>query len=136
MAKRKIPSKAKIIEEIKQVVRRRLKVESQEELCRLVLRRVIKENKKFSLSPQRTKTLALTIPGIEVKAKTKKMPRIKKIKECPICGSKIVPLKGRNLLNKKILIGYKCVNCAYQCDLEAFMPMKYAFVLKSAKLKA
>lgn len=133
--KRKIPSKIKVIEEIKQAVRRRLKVESQEELSKLVLRKLKKEDKNFTLSPQRVKRLALAIPGIEVKAKTKKMPKIKKIEECPICGSKIVPLKGRNLLNQIITIGYKCVNCAYQCDLESFMPMKYAFVLKSAKIK-
>jgi len=128
--KRSIPSKSKAIEEIKQVVSRRLKVESQEELSKLVLRKLKKENKSFTLSPQRVKRLALSIPGIEVKAKTKKMPKIKKIEECPICGSKIVPLKGRNLLNQKITIGYKCVNCAYQCDLEAFMPMKYIFLVK------
>jgi len=122
--------KEKVIEGIKQALSRRLKIESQEELCKLVLGILRKEYKNYSLTPQRVKRLALTIPGVEVKAKTKKMPKIKKIKECPVCGSKIVPLKGKNLLNKKILIGYKCVNCAYQCDLEAFMPMKYFFVWK------
>ncbi len=127
--KRKIPKKDKIIEEIKKAVSARLKVESQEELCKLVLRRLKKEN-KYSLSPQRVKKLALTIPGIEVKAKTKRMPKIKKIDKCPICRSIIIPLKGKNLLNKEIVIGYKCVNCAYQCDLEAFMPMKYIFIMK------
>lgn len=130
MKKRKIPSNSKVIEEIKQAVKRRLKVETQEDLSKLILRRLKRQDKKFVLSPQRVKRLALTIPSIEVKAKTKKMPKIKKIEECPICGSKIVPLKGRNLLNKQILIGYKCVNCAYTSDLEAFMPMKYAFVWK------
>lgn len=127
---RKIPKKDRIIEEIKKVISARLKVESQEELCNLVLRRIKKEDKNFTISPQRVKKLALTIPEIEIKAKTKKMPKITKIDKCPICESMIVPLKGKNLLNKEILIGYKCVNCAYSSDLEAFMPMKYIFILK------
>jgi len=127
---RKIPTKAQVIEEIKQVVGRRWKVESQEELCMLVLRELQKKNKEFRLTPQRAKRLALTIPEIAVKAKTKRIPRITRIEKCPVCGSQIVPLKGRNLLDRVILIGYKCVNCAFQCDLESFMPMKYIFLTK------
>lgn len=135
MGQRKIAKKDRVIDEIKQVLSRRLRVESQEELCELVLTKLKKEDKSYALTPQRVKRLALTLPEVEVKAKTKKMPKIEKIGKCPICGSLIVPLKGRNLLNKQILIGYKCVNCAYQCDLEAFMPMKYLFLWKPDKEK-
>lgn len=130
MGKRKIPSKEKIIEEILNAVKRSLKIESQEELCEIVLRILKRQDKNYSLSPQRVKRLALTIPGIEVKAETKKSVRLKKIDNCPVCKSMIAELKGRNLLNQEMIIGFKCVNCAYQSDLEAFMPMKYSFVWK------
>ena len=135
MKDRKIPKKNRVMEEIRQVLTRRLKVESQEELCRLVLKRLRKEDKNYTLSPIRVKRIALLIPEVEVKAKTKKTIKLQKIDKCPICGSAIEPLKIKNLLNKKITIGYRCTKCAYESDLEAFMPMKYAFVLKSAKLK-
>ncbi len=130
MEDRKIPSEEKVKEEIKQVLMRRLKVESQEELCELVLRRLRKEDKNYTLSPMRVKRIALLIPEIEVKAKTKKAVKLRKIEKCPICESQINEIKVKNLLNKDIVIGYKCTKCGYESDLEAFMPMKYIFIWK------
>ena len=126
--KRKIPRTELVIEEIKNVVKSRVAVESQEVLNQLVMKRLKKNNKSYSISPQRVKKLAMTIPSVHVKVKTKKMPKIDKIDKCPVCDSKILPLEGTNLTNRKILIGYKCVNCSYSSDLEHFMPMKYVFV--------
>jgi len=135
MKDRKIPNRDKVMEETRQVLARRTEVHSQEELCRRVLSRLRKEDKNYTLSPIRVKRIALMIPEIEVKAKTKKTVKLQKIDKCPICGSPIEPLKIKNLLNKKITIGYRCTKCAYESDLEAFMPMKYSFILKSAKIK-
>jgi len=127
---RKIAEKSKVAEEIKEIVRRRIKVESQEELARLVLKRLKKEDKRYVLSPIRAKRIALTIPEIEVKAKTKKALRLPKIEKCPVCEDQIKPVKVRNLLNRDITVGYRCTSCGYESDLEAFMPMRYIFILK------
>ncbi|MEM5810257.1 MAG: hypothetical protein QW156_05195, partial [Candidatus Aenigmatarchaeota archaeon] len=127
---KKIPSKEKLMQIVRQVVSQHLKVNSQEELARLVLKVLKKENKNYVVSPVRVKRIALDIPEIEVKAKTKKTVRLQKITNCPICHSQIKPLEVKNLLGRKVLIGYKCTECAYQSDLEAFMPMKYIFILK------
>lgn len=130
MKERKIPNKDQIADEIKKVLDRRFKVESQEDLCALVLKNLKKIDKGYTLSPLRVKRVALTIPYVDVKAKTKKAPRMKKIDKCPICEGAIVPLRVKNLLNKQITIGYKCTTCGYESDLEAFMPMKYIFIKK------
>ena len=130
---KKIPSKAKLEDIVKQVLSSHLKVNSQEELSRLVLKRLKRENKDYVVSPVRVKRIALDIHEIEVKAKTKKTVRLQKISNCPICHSKIEPLEVKNLADRKVLIGYQCTECAYQSDLEAFMPMKYAFLWKEAK---
>ncbi len=132
---KKIPSKAKLEDIVKHVLSSHLKVNSQEELARLVLKRLKRENKDYVVSPVRVKRIALGIPEIEVKAKTKKTVRLQKISNCPICHSKIEPLEVKNLANRKVLIGYQCTECAYQSDLEAFMPMKYSAVWKPAKGK-
>ncbi|MEM5766566.1 MAG: hypothetical protein QXD43_03365 [Candidatus Aenigmatarchaeota archaeon] len=118
------------MEKIREIVGSRLKVESQEELADLVLKKLKKEDKNYSLSPIRVKRIALKIPEIEIKAKTKKTLKLSKIEKCPICECKIEPIKIKNLVNKEIIIGYRCSNCGYQSDLEAFMPMKYIFILK------
>ncbi|MEM5869944.1 MAG: hypothetical protein QXR09_02130 [Candidatus Aenigmatarchaeota archaeon] len=128
--KRKVAREDRIAEEIKQIVSKRLRVESQEELAELVLKNLRKEDKSYTLSPIRVKRIALKIPEIEVKAKTKKTLKLPKIDKCPICESNIEPVKIKNLLNREIIIGYKCSSCGYQSDLEAFMPMKYIFILK------
>jgi transposase-like protein len=130
MDERKIAEESKVEEAIKEILRRRLKVESQEELAELVLKKLKKEDKRYSLSPIRVKRIALKIPEVEVKAKTKKTLRLPKIEKCPVCESKIEPVKIKNLLNREIVIGYKCTVCGYESDLEAFMPMKYIFILK------
>lgn len=122
------PVKAK--EVIKEILRTHLKIESQEELRRHVLRILKKENKDYSLSPTRAKRIALQIAEIEVKAKTKRTIRLQKIESCPVCESTIKPITMKNLLNKEIAVGYSCTNCGYQSDLEAFMPMKYEFVFR------
>jgi hypothetical protein len=127
---KKIAPKEKVVELIKKVLKARIKIESQEELCKLVLRELKKEDKSYTLSPIRVKRIALEIPEIEVKAKTKRKVGLLKIEKCPICDSPIEPIKVKNLLNKEIIIGYKCTDCAYESDLEAFIPMKYIFLVK------
>ena len=132
---KKIPSKEKLHEIVRNVLSQHLKVNSQEELCRLVFKRLKLENKDYVVSPVRVKRIALDIPEIEVKAKTKRTVRLQKINKCPICHSKIEPLEVKNLADRKVLIGYQCTSCAYQSDLEAFMPMKYSMFWKPAKSK-
>ena len=127
---REIPSKEKVINAIKKVLSQRLKIESQEELAELALKELQKERKRYSLSPTRAKRIALEIKEIEVKAKTRKSINLQKIERCPICESEIIEIKVKNLANKEIIIGYKCTNCGYESDLEAFMPMKYVFLWK------
>ncbi|MEM5808033.1 MAG: hypothetical protein QW818_02775, partial [Candidatus Aenigmatarchaeota archaeon] len=104
---KKIPSKEKLMQIVRQVVSQHLKVNSQEELAQLVLKMLKKENKNYVVSPVRVKRIALDIPEIEVKAKTKKTVRLQKITNCPICHSQIKPLEVKNLLGRKVLIGYK-----------------------------
>lgn len=130
---KKIPSKGKVADAIKNVLSTHLRVESQEELARHAIRLLKKEDKDYTLSPIRVKRIALSVPEIEVKAKTKKTLKLQNIQNCPVCESGIIPLTVKNLLNKDISIGYRCSSCGYESDLEAFMPMKYAFLWKEAK---
>ena len=133
MASKKIPREHFVINIIKEVMRRRGVVQSQEDLCAIVLEKLRKYDKAYVLSPRRTKNLVLKIPKIEIKAKTKKMPKMTKLERCPVCNKKVNKIYGKNLLNKKIHIGYRCKRCGYTTDLEAFMPMKYIFVMKNKR---
>lgn len=127
---RKIPSKEMVANAIKKVLFSRKIVESQEELASLVERELKKVNKDYVVGTTRVKRIALEIPEIEVKAKTKKSVGLQKIYKCPICGSEVKEIKVKNLLGKDIVIGYKCSKCGYESDLEAFLPMRYIFIWK------
>lgn len=132
----KIPRNDLVISAIKEVLKRRRVVESQEDLSFLALQELRKQDKDYVLSPRRVKNLALKIPNIEIKAKTKKMPKLTKLERCPVCGKKISKIYGKNLLDQRIQIGYICKSCGYTTDLEALMPMKYIFIWHRRIFKA
>lgn len=131
MTTKKIPAEHFVINIIKDVMKRRGVVQSQEDLSSIVLSELRRYDKTYVLSPKRTKNLVIKIPNIGIKAKTKHVPRIDKLEICPICRKKVKMIYGKNLLNKKIHIGYVCERCGYTTDLEAFMPMKYIFIWKN-----
>jgi len=133
MASKKIPREHFVINIIKEVMRRRGVVQSQEDLCAIVLKKLRKYDKSYVLSPRRTKNLVIKIPNIGIKAKTKRIPRMTKLERCPVCDKKVSKIHGKNLLNKKIHIGYICKRCGYTTDLEAFMPMKFLFIMKNKR---
>ena len=127
---RKLPSEDFIKEAIRKIMEERVKVDTQEKLCYLVLKELKNYDPSFVLSPRRVKNIALEIPEIEVKVKTKRMPKMEKVDKCPVCGSKVKPFYGKNLVNEDVLLGYRCVKCGYVSDLDSFVPMKYEFLWK------
>ena len=133
MASKKIPRSDFVISIIREVLKKRGVVQSQEDLCFHVLDKLKKYDKKYVLSPRRVKELVIKIPNVGIKAKTKKVPKITKLDKCPVCDKKVSKIYGKNLLNNKIHIGYICKRCGYTTDLESFTPMKYVFILKNKK---
>lgn len=130
---RKIPRPDLVIYTTKEVLKKRKIIQSQEDLCFFVLGKLKKIDSDYALSPKRAKNLVLKIPGVEIKAKTKKIPKMTKLEVCPVCKKKVDKIYGKNLLNKRIHIGYICKRCGYTTDLESFMPMKYLFLWKPKK---
>ena len=130
MTPHKIPKDDFVYQIVRDVVRKRGKVETQKELGEHVLKKLKKFNQVFVISPKRAKEIAITVPEIKIKAKTRKSPKMKKISECPVCTSKLKKLYGTNLLNKKIHLGYVCKTCGFSTDLSSVVPMRYMFVWK------
>lgn len=130
MPPHKIPKEDFIYQIVKDVVKKRGIVNTQEELCLLVSKKLKSYDPEFSLTPKRVKRIALKVPEIRIKAKTKKSLKMNQIKKCPVCTNKIKKVYGKNLLNKKIHIGYICKKCGLSTDLSSVAPMRYIFVWK------
>lgn len=130
MSLRKIPKEDLVLKNIIFAIQKRMVIRSQEEFRLLVLDELKKQDKKYKLSSKRLKKLLLKIPEIGIKAKTKRMPKMRILKKCPVCENGIRKVFIKNLAGKKTPIGYKCNVCGYSADIDAFMPLRYIFVLK------
>ncbi|MEM5811426.1 MAG: hypothetical protein QXG91_01660 [Candidatus Aenigmatarchaeota archaeon] len=127
---RKRPKEEKVMEIIKRIVSSRLMVDSLEKLYFFVLEELKKEDKEYSISPQRIKKIVMKMDEINIKVKTRESASIRKINECPVCKSSLEEIKTKNLANKDVVIGYKCSKCGYISDLKSFAPMRYVFLKK------
>ncbi len=103
-------------------------VHTQDELAEIVKKELKKLNKKFTITPQRVRKIALQVENMEVTVETKKSKKSKP-KKCPVCENKLSPIFAKNLLGEKIAVGFRCKVCHYHADEKFFAPMKYEFRL-------
>jgi uncharacterized protein with PIN domain len=124
----KIPDSKLVKRVILEILKSKGIVHTQEELGNLVQKELSKLDKKFHISSQRVRRLALELNGLEATVKTKKSSG-KKPDRCPACDKELKSLYAKNLVGEKVVVGFKCGNCGYQGDVEAFVPMLYEFKL-------
>ncbi len=122
----KIPDK----ELVKRIIKQKLKecgvIRSQEKLGKIVGNELKEVDSSFSITPERTRRIALEIPDIEIKVKTRKSD-VERPEKCPVCDDELKALYAKNLDNKKTEVGFRCEKCSYHGDIEEFMPMRYEF---------
>lgn len=124
----KIPKEDFVYQIVRDVVRKRGIIETQEELCERVDKRLRKYNRNFVISPKRVRRIAIKVPNIKIKVKTRKSPKVKKIKKCPACKGRLKKIYGINLMGKEVHVGYVCSKCSFSSDLKSLVPMKYVFI--------
>ncbi|MBD3155955.1 MAG: hypothetical protein GF368_04860 [Candidatus Aenigmarchaeota archaeon] len=124
----KIPKEDFVYQIVRDVVRKRGIIETQEELCERVDKRLKKYNRNFVISPKRVRRIAIKVPNIKIKVKTRKSPKIKNIKRCPACKGRLKKIYGVNLIDKEVHVGYACSKCNFSSDLKSLVPMKYVFI--------
>ena len=125
---KKIPDAELVKRVIYHTLRRVGVVHTQEELAQLVEAELKKLDKKYAISPQRVRRIALEIENLEVTVKTKRSKK-EKPRTCPVCGEQLKPLYAKNLVGEKVAVGFKCPKCGYHGDDELFAPMQYEFKL-------
>lgn len=123
----KIPKKGLVKRIIKNVLKDKGIIETQEELGRIVNNELNKVNDEFTITPARVRRLALNIDKVGVMVKTRKSEDVDKPEECPACGHDLKALHAENLEGEKVDVGFKCTNCNYSGDSETYVPMKYEF---------
>ena len=97
------------------------------ELRKAILNELKKVNPNYTISMKRTRIIAARSGFVKINVKMK--PSNKKLKECPICGGKLEPIKTHNLLGKEVVIGYRCKLCSYKASIKNELPIRYSFQL-------
>lgn len=124
----KIPDR----ELVKRIIREKLKergiVRSQEELCKTVEGELKDIDSSFQISPERTRRVALSVSGVDVTVETRQSVS-EKPDSCPVCKERLKGLYAKNLEGDETQVGFRCENCGYHGDVDEFMPMRYEFKL-------
>ena len=109
---------------LKEVMKEKRLVESQQELLELVNRRLSKADKAYSVSPQRLRIIAVNMPRIKVNVETRKG---KTPKKCPVCYHSLKKRKMKNLKGRNVVYGYACPKCGFKAEGDEALPRKYVF---------
>jgi len=124
----KIPNSELVKRIIFYSLKKRGIIHTQDELAEIIKKELKKLNKKFTITPHRARKIALQIENVKIVVKTKKSMKTKP-KKCPVCENKLKSIYAKNLLDKKVTVGFKCNVCEYHADERFFAPMKYEFKL-------
>jgi len=109
---------------LKELMKEKRRIESQQELTELVKKRLSK-TEEATVSAQRLRLLAIDTPGISIITETKEGDVPEK---CPVCYHSLKKRKMKNLKGKNIVFGYRCPKCSFESDSTKIAPRKYVFV--------
>ncbi len=110
------------------VMKKKKKVETQEELEKLVKKYLKRLDPEFVVSPKKIRFLALSLPQIETRVETKSTSK-KPPKKCPACGGNLSYFHAVNLKNEKVVVAFEC-KCGYAGTTTSFTPAQYHFMYK------
>lgn len=109
---------------LKEIMKEKVKVESQRELTELVNKRLSRVDKLYSVSNERIRLMAVDSSGIKVSVKTREGRTPEK---CPVCLHSLKKRKMKNLKGRSIVYGYLCKNCGFEAHENDGVPAKYLF---------
>ncbi len=121
----KIPKKDVVKFIIKECLQNR-KMKTQKELVKQISKELKKGDKKYRISGKRARLIALQVPSIRVRIKTK---HGKKPRKCPCCSHRLKKKYTRTLAGKKLLYELRCSRCSYKGTEGKWVPKKYEFEL-------
>ena len=127
----RIPKKDNVFNALKTVFTNLPVIESQRKLRTLVEGLFNEQGEEFRISDKRVRKLAIESGIIQVEVLFYRELKAKTpLYLCPICDSKIKPVKNLTLENTLVVTGYVCDRCGYSTGLKRRVPVKYIFHIK------
>ena len=124
------PSDEKVKVELKHVLKKFRTVHSQSKLTRLVLKELNKSKKKFGLTGNRLRNIALNSDFVKLEIHTREGDPKKLMNRCPVCNNPLKRVKNLTIWGGEVTIEFNCKKCGYWTGKKKRIPTRYIFHLK------
>ncbi|MEA2054497.1 MAG: hypothetical protein U9O96_05205 [Candidatus Thermoplasmatota archaeon] len=122
-----IPSGEEIVVAIYKALKKHGTIDSQKKMRDMVMEELEVLDKKYRVSPQRVRKLAVRAGFIRMEIKSREGEG--ELVRCPVCNSKLKKIKNFSLWGKEVIIGYRCTVCNYKSGVKRQVPTRYIFHL-------
>ena len=128
-----IPSDDQIITVIGQILKKYRTVQSQNKLKNLVLKELNKKKKKFGVTGNRLRNIAINSNFIKLEIHSREGDPKKLMTKCPVCSNTLKRVKNLTIWGGEVTIEFRCQNCGYWTGKKKRIPTRYVFHLKKQK---
>ncbi|KYK22572.1 hypothetical protein AYK24_01905 [Thermoplasmatales archaeon SG8-52-4] len=125
-----IPSDEEIKVELKNVLKKFRTVHSQSKLTKLVLKELNKTKKKFGLTGNRLRNIALNSDFVKLEIHSREGDPKKIMNRCPVCNSPLKRVKNLTIWGGEVTIEFNCKKCGYWTGKKKRIPTRYVFHTK------
>jgi len=126
-----IPSNDEIKEVLKDVLSKFRTVQSQNKLKDLVIKELNKKKKKFGLTGNRLRNIAINSDFIKLEIHTREGDPDKIMVRCPVCRGNLKRVKNLTIWGGEVTIEFRCPTCGYWTGKKKRIPTRYIFHFKN-----
>ncbi len=126
-----IPSNEEIKEILIEVLRKFRTVQSQNKLKNLVIKELNKKKKKFGLTGNRLRNIAINSDFIKLEIHSREGDPDKLMVKCPVCRGALKRVKNLTIWGGEVTIEFRCPTCGYWTGKKKRIPTRYIFHLKN-----
>jgi DNA topoisomerase IB len=115
---------------IKKIFKNFRTVNSQNNLKKLVEKELSKKKKKYGITGNRLRNIALNSNFIKLEIHTREGDPKKLMFKCPVCKSDLQKIKNLTIWGGEVTIELLCKKCGYRTGKKKRIPTRYVFHLK------
>ncbi len=123
----RLPEDDVVVEAVRRALEARRTMGSQRELRERVLRELRREDPKLTASGPRIRRLALTSGLARVEISWRETDRKVALFKCPVCGSRLRPMRNETVFGGTVTLGFRCPVCPFRSGIKRMEPTRYEF---------
>lgn len=123
----RLPSNEEVEHAVSAVLRREKKLPSESRFLSLVRRELKRKDKDYTISHERLRRVALRSGLCKVTIHTRVVPTRRPMARCPVCNTRVTPVKNQTIFGGSVTLGYECSFCGYWTGMKRRVPQRYVF---------